>query len=121
LGVDDRGVVRRFVGIRVAFWIGAAVALIWSPIRNKADIPPFHAWFGLGDHLFDTFAQWDSGWFIGIAHDGYRSKQTAAFFPLYPLLIRGDAEIVGGVLRRQAAPEAGLTHRLCRLGGIGSA
>jgi Mannosyltransferase (PIG-V) len=92
--VDDLGVVRRFVGIRLAFWIGAAVTLIWSPIRNAADIPPFHAWFGLGDRFFDTFAQWDSGWFIGIAHDGYRSKQTAAFFPLYPLLIHGVAEVV---------------------------
>jgi hypothetical protein len=94
VGVDDLAVVRRFVGIRLAFWIGAAVTLIWSPIRNVADIPPFHAWFGLGDRFFDTFAQWDSGWFIGIAHDGYRTKQTTAFFPLYPLLVRGAAEVV---------------------------
>jgi hypothetical protein len=92
--VDDVAVVRRFVGIRLAFWIGAAVTLIWSPIRNAANIPPFHAWFGLGDRFFDTFAQWDSGWFIGIAHDGYRSKQEAAFFPLYPLVVRGAAEVV---------------------------
>jgi Mannosyltransferase (PIG-V) len=92
--MDERAVVRRFLGIRIAFWIATAVTLIWSPIRNAANIPPFHAWFGLGDRFFDTFAQWDSGWFLGIAHHGYESKQAAAFFPLYPLLVRGVAEVV---------------------------
>src|SRR5439155_17129335 len=94
VGMDERAVVRRFLGIRIAFWIATAVTLIWSPIRNAANIPPFHAWFGLGDRFFDTFAQWDSGWFLGIAHHGYESKQAAAFFPLYPLLVRGVAEVV---------------------------
>jgi len=47
------------------------VTLVWSPIRVAANIPPFHAWFGLGDRFFDTFAQWDSGWFLSIAEHGY--------------------------------------------------
>ena len=101
--MDDRAIVRRFLGIRIAFWIATAVTLIWSPIRNTANMPPFHAWFGLGDRFFDTFAQWDSGWFLGIAEHGYRTKQDAAFFPFYALVVRGVAEVlrsyvVAGVL-----------------------
>lgn len=105
------------------------MTLIWSPIRLAADIPPYHAWFGLGDRLFDTFAQWDSGWFIGIAEHGYQSKQVTAFFPLYPLVVRGVAEVVrtyvvAGVLVSLASGAIAviLLHRLARpLVGPGSA
>jgi Mannosyltransferase (PIG-V) len=90
----DLRVARVFLAIRVGFWVGAAVTLIWSPIRNPADRPPFRAWFALGDTLFNTFAQWDSQWFLHIARHGYDSKQATAFFPLYPLLVRGVAEVV---------------------------
>jgi len=38
---------------------------------------------------------WDSVYYIRIAHDGYLSGARAAFFPLYPMLIRG-LEAVGG-------------------------
>src|SRR2546425_7210902 len=90
----DLVVARRFLAIRVAFWVGAAVTLIWSPIHNVLDVPPFRAWFGLGDLFFDTFAQWDSGWFLRIAQHGYDVKQTAAFFPFYPLVVHAVAEVV---------------------------
>jgi hypothetical protein len=53
----DLRVARLFLAIRVAFWVGAAVTLIWLPIEHAADRPPFRAWFALGDTLFDTFAQ----------------------------------------------------------------
>src|SRR5437879_4744408 len=85
---------RLFLAIRVAFWVGTAVTLIWSPIRVVSDQPPFRAWFGLGDWLFDTFAQWDSQWFLHIARYGYDSKQATAFFPLYPIAVRGVSEVV---------------------------
>jgi hypothetical protein len=127
--VNAGALARRFLAIRLAFWIGAAVTLIWSPIRDAANIPPFHAWFGLGDRLFDTFAQWDSGWFLSIAKHGYTSKQVTAFFPLYPLLVHGVAEIVrsyivAGVLVSLAAGAVAVIvlHRLARplLGDAGA-
>jgi hypothetical protein len=52
--------------------------------------PPFtgHAWL-------KGWAQWDSGWYERIATDGYswvRGQQTTvAFFPAYPLVVRGVA------------------------------
>ena len=92
--MDHRRIGRLFLGIRAAFWVGAAVSLLWSPIRDAAARPPFHAWFGLGDWLFDTFAQWDSQWFLHIVRHGYDSKQATAFFPLYPLVVRGVSEVL---------------------------
>jgi hypothetical protein len=45
--------------------------------------------------VFNAFARWDSGWFLRIAQHGYDVKQSASFFPLYPLLTRA----LGFVLR----------------------
>ena len=42
--------------------------------------------------LVGNFIQWDSWWFTGIAQNGYSAKATA-FYPLYPLLIRGVSDI----------------------------
>jgi hypothetical protein len=74
------------VSIRVAVWAGAAVALVWAPLREN--FPPFRAYEARTDLLFLTFAQWDAGWFLRIADRGYDVPATTAFFPVYPLLVR---------------------------------
>jgi hypothetical protein len=38
---------------------------------------------------------WDTVYYIRIAHDGYVDGARVAFFPLYPLLIRGLQELTG--------------------------
>ena len=42
--------------------------------------------------FWDTFARWDSGWYVGIARDGYKfaegGRSNLAFFPAYPLSMR---------------------------------
>src|SRR5439155_11492265 len=87
--------------IRAGFWAAAIVALLWTPLhRNIAHFPADGPHVSL---IFNTFAQWDSGWFIRIANHGYDVKQSSAFFPLYPLVVRGVAEVmrstvVAGVL-----------------------
>jgi hypothetical protein len=78
--------------IRVGYWLAAIVALLWAPLKH--DIPNFPA---DGPHLslvFNVFAQWDSGWFIRIAEHGYDVEQSASFFPLYPLVVRGVADVL---------------------------
>ena len=47
-----------------------------------------HPLGAFGDILFSPLARWDSVWYLGIAHDGYDGGADAAFFPLYPLLVR---------------------------------
>ena len=80
----------------MAFWVGAALALLWAPLRS--DFPPFHAYEARSDLLFLTFAQWDSGWFLRIADHGYDIPATSAFFPLYPLVVRAGGFLVGSTL-----------------------
>jgi predicted small integral membrane protein len=52
------------------------------------------------DHLFwDAFARYDSGWYRGIAEEGYHYKgvgrNNLAFFPAYPLLMRAGGALLG--------------------------
>ena len=39
--------------------------------------------------MVDVWARWDSVWFLRIAEHGYGATEeaTAAFYPLYPLLV----------------------------------
>src|SRR6266511_4998455 len=97
--------------IRGGFWLAAIVALLWTPLHdNIAHFPAD------GPHLslvFNTFAQWDSGWFIRIADHGYDVKQSSAFFPLYPVVVRGGCG--GGALDGDRR-SSGL-RRCCRCRG----
>jgi hypothetical protein len=59
----------------------------WSPERVRQMTP---------------LARWDSGWYVGIAESGYQAppadvgrETNHAFFPLYPLLMRGVARVTG--------------------------
>ncbi len=84
---------------------GLGAYAVFGPVVHGGFDPP-----GLVDHLGGgrdllaaPFARWDSVWFLTIARDGYGSgAQTAAFFPLYPLLVAavgalGPGLLVGGV------------------------
>jgi Mannosyltransferase (PIG-V) len=92
--------VRQLVAIRLAYVVGAALTLLWAPAAPA---------FG---HLFlGVFARWDAGWFLRIAEHGYDTKQSAAFFPVYPLCVRALAF----VLRSHLA--AGFVISLAAAGG----
>jgi hypothetical protein len=86
------------IGIRVAFWIGAAVAFLWSPAAVAGGNTAFRAYEARSDLLFGTFAEWDSGWYVAIAEHGYESRQSTAYFPLYPLLVRGVSVVTGSTV-----------------------
>src|SRR4051794_29068413 len=50
-----------------------------------------------GNALVAPLARWDSVWYLAIANDGYPPGDPgrAAFFPLYPLLVRAARAFVG--------------------------
>src|SRR5215211_4051523 len=51
----------------------------------------------IGDPVLAPLARWDSVWYLRIADSGYRGDSSrAAFFPLYPLLVRGVGTAFGG-------------------------
>jgi hypothetical protein len=89
------------VGTRLACWAAVLVALLWDPLRSG--FPPFRAYGARSDFVFGAFAQWDAGWFLRIAAHGYDVKQSASFFPLYPLLTAAlgfvlRSDLVAGVV-----------------------
>jgi hypothetical protein len=100
------------VSIRAAYWFVAAVALLWVPLAPQL-APPFRAYDARTDLLFRTFAQWDSQWFLHVVRHGYDSVQSAIFFPVYPLVVRGLAigvrsDLVAAVLVSLVAAGIGL-------------
>jgi hypothetical protein len=80
------------VVVRAAVWATTLLALLWAPLRSG--FPEFSVYGARSDFVFNAFAQWDSGWFLRIAHHGYDIKQDASFFPLYPLLVRAVGFVV---------------------------
>jgi len=95
------GSARFLTAVRLAYLLGTAYTLLWAPVRA-----------GPGGHLLlRTFDRWDSLWFTRIAEHGYSTKQAAAFFPVYPLLVRG----VGWIVRNDVA--AGMLVSLAAAAG----
>ena len=51
---------------------------------------------GLAHYLLQPWHNWDGHWFSLIAQQGYFERPTAAFFPLYPLLLAGVSWFLDG-------------------------
>jgi mannosyltransferase PIG-V len=80
-----------FLWSRAAIWAAVVAAyLLFEPNRHpqaeRWDRPELTHDVGL---LIDVWARWDSVWFLRIAEHGYGAAEeaTAAFYPLYPLLV----------------------------------
>jgi hypothetical protein len=114
---------------RLLIWVAAVGTILVSgfgPVRGAFDPPGLTRGFGrLGDLLAAPAARWDASWYLVIAHYGYRpdlgvfTASRTAFFPLYPLGLRGIAAlgvapVLAGVVLSCAALALALygIHRL---------
>jgi hypothetical protein len=114
---------------RLVVWAAGLLGLMWfgrAPGTGRFDTlgltTPFSA---LGDLLVSPAARWDSFWYLLIATDGYGTPSDhaqAAFYPLYPLLMRAGGWLVGSPLVAGILVSAGcflgalvLLHRLAAL------
>lgn len=69
--------------VYLALTLGFALARLPRPLSAAAVL---HVW-----------QQWDGNWYVVIAHYGYpATPQGPAFFPLYPMLIKGLVTVFGG-------------------------
>ena len=71
--------------------IVSAFAIDSSGEANEAkfDDPSLtHPFSGVLEDILSPLAHWDAKWYLDIADDGYDGGADAAFFPLYPLLVR---------------------------------
>jgi hypothetical protein len=83
------------VGVFAALSFGPASGGLPRENADKFDDPSLtHV---LADPVLAPLARWDSVWYLRIADSGYGdSAPRAAFFPLYPLLVRAVATPLGG-------------------------
>ena len=88
-----------FLGVRVGLIVLAAIAVGLFPARDAVSVPGWVAPpLGHGWHAIATsFERQDALWFLRIATTGYAAGDgSAAFFPLYPLLVRAVSWLLGG-------------------------
>jgi len=56
-------------------------------------------WEESSHNWINMLARWDAGWYMSIANHGYSyhpgEQSSVAFFPLFPLLMRGGAALLG--------------------------
>lgn len=90
---------------RLVVWAAGLLGVMWfgrAPGTAGYDARGLTAPFsGFGDLLVAPAARWDSVWYLTIAHDGYGTASDhaqAAFYPLYPLLMRAGGWVVGSPL-----------------------
>lgn len=108
--------------------MGAGVFAVLSfgraPGTNGFDPSRLTAPFGyFGNLLAAPLARWDSVWYLAIAHGGYDHEPArTAFFPLYPMVMRGlgtviGSDLVAGVVISLASFALGLVllHKLVTL------
>ncbi len=79
----------------------ALIAYVAMPLMADSSVPPYH--IRPDNTLLDVFgSRWDTGFYLGIATEGYRFEgarlPSVAFFPLLPLLIRAVTLLVGDPL-----------------------
>ena len=92
------------VAVVAPIWIATRLGVIVVAFIAVATIglPPEVAQLRASDNAFWNLPfRWDTGWYLGIAVDGYRwdprdrGQQNIAFFPAYPLLMRGGGALLG--------------------------
>lgn len=85
-----------FLITRIGLWLLAYLSLILIPARSGDGL-----WRAFPNNLWlDGWSRWDSGWYVNIAEHGYSNVLqnvylNTAFFPLYPLLIKGLSFLTG--------------------------
>jgi hypothetical protein len=90
----------RVLLLALAVRVLAAGLAFGANIAFPLDIREQFTVFGSTNVFWDTFARWDSGWYVGIARDGYKfvagGRSNLAFFPAYPLAMRAAGRALGG-------------------------
>ncbi len=89
---------KAFLLSRTILFIIIYATLVFLPVRNGKGF-----WRGFPNNRFlDGWARFDSGWYAGIAKNGYKNIPTGKgqdtnFFPMYPILMRVVGKVTGDV------------------------
>ena len=88
-----------FLCLRLGILVIGVIGVALFPSLASVGVPGWRV--GAPDlgwqHAFAAWERFDALWFLRIADGGYRLEDgSAAFFPLYPLTIRGMSFLLGG-------------------------
>jgi hypothetical protein len=101
-----------------AFVLMTALTSVLATVAHHAFVPGRGFDFLDGPRWLDAWFQGDSGWYYGIAEYGYSytpgQQSSIAFFPAYPLEVRGAAVILGG----DVSTAGGLVTLVCAAGVV---
>jgi hypothetical protein len=99
LGPRASGLVRIVLAALAFRILSACLGFLVNAIFPLAQREQFTV-FGRTNHFWDAFARWDSGWFYGVARNGYAfvegGRSNLAFFPAYPMSMRYVGWLMGG-------------------------
>lgn len=95
-----RAPLARIVLLALAIRVVSALLGFGANVVFPLDRPEQFTVFGRTHHFADALARWDSGWYVGIARDGYAfvegGRSNLAFFPAYPVAMRVAGHLLGG-------------------------
>lgn len=89
----------RVAACAVGFRLLSALLALFINIAFPLDAQRQATVYATPSTFWDTFARYDSGWYEGIARNGYQyaegGRSNIAFFPVYPLLMRQVGRLFG--------------------------
>lgn len=88
-----------FLAFRIGLGVASFFAQLLLPVLPRGGTAPYvpaplDRW---SERLVGVWSHWDGEWFLQISSRGYQVHDgTVAFFPLYPLLVKVVAFLLGG-------------------------
>jgi hypothetical protein len=86
------------ISTRTGVFVVGFLAIVLFGYRPDVPVP----WRAFDNEILNLPARWDTGWYLGVAIDGYSwrpagvaEQQNIAFFPAYPMLIRYGSLLLG--------------------------
>lgn len=95
----DRRAALRIAAGALGFRVLSAVLALFVNVAFPLDAPRQMTVYSTPSPFWDTFARFDSGWYEGIAREGYSyaegGRSNIAYFPVYPMLMRHVGRLFG--------------------------
>lgn len=95
----DRRAALRIAAGALGFRVLSAVLALFINVAFPLDAARQMTVYNTPSSFWDTFARFDSGWYEGIARDGYSfaegGRSNIAYFPVYPMLMRHVGRLFG--------------------------
>ena len=96
---SDRRPALRIALFALAFRVASAVVAFLVNVAFPLDQREPFTMFGRTSPFWDPFTRFDSGWYFGVARNGYayveNGRSNLAYFPVYPLLMRYVGRLFG--------------------------